>query len=583
MKRLRFDIVVIGALWLMFSCTGDGYTPELRCIDTLIDSHADSALALLDAMKPDVPHWPKSCRMRHALLTAKAQNKADVVFTSDSVAKDLVNYFDDNGSRNERVEAHYLLGRALSDMGEAPKALQAYYDAIECADTTSSSCNYNTLKGVYGQMAQIFHKQDLPHDEIWALQHYIGCIQRTKGIEDYIVARYQLIRPYYLLDEKDTVLQLINSTYQSLKKLGNTKRAAGIISPAIYIYTERKQLDKARQLINIFESESELFDEKGNIAHGREHYYNTKGFYELAINQVDSAEFYFRKAICHGEESDAYKGLLEVYRQKGDLDSIVHFSKLNEAALDTLHNQMQTDAIHQMSQLYNYNRSQKIAEQERTKARETRMMVWLVTILALLAIVVFIIVYFRLKQKKEKEIKELNTSLNSAKVQRSEVQEELKQLKAKHYDALIAEKDRKEQELTHTIEDLQEKLGLSENADSLKNFSNSQIAKIFIKKAGSKTERPIPTEAEWKLLVAQFCKDLPSIYKSFGGTKTLSPLELRTCILVLLDFQEKTIAMMTKSSSQTVSQAKARANEKLYGKKDAPSLRNNLLSTYKRI
>ena len=32
--------------------------------------------------------------------------------------------------------AYYLLGRAYSDLGEAPEALQAYYDAIESAETT---------------------------------------------------------------------------------------------------------------------------------------------------------------------------------------------------------------------------------------------------------------------------------------------------------------------------------------------------------------------------------------------------------------------------------------------------------------
>lgn len=61
-------------------------------------------------------------------------------------------------------------------MGEAPEALQAYYDAIESADTARADFDYNTLIAVYGQMSQIFHKQNLPEDEIWALRHYIDYI-----------------------------------------------------------------------------------------------------------------------------------------------------------------------------------------------------------------------------------------------------------------------------------------------------------------------------------------------------------------------------------------------------------------------
>jgi hypothetical protein len=38
---------------------------------------------------------------------------------------------------------------------------------------------------------------------------------------------------------------------------------------------------------------------------------------------------------------------------------------------------------------------------------------------------------------------------------------------------------------------------------------------------------------------------------------------------------------MTDSVGSTISNAKARANEKLYGKKDAPSLKNNLIHSLK--
>ena len=44
--------------------------------------------------------------------------------------------FDRHGTRNERMLAHYLLGCVLSDLGDSPEALQAFYDAIEMADTT---------------------------------------------------------------------------------------------------------------------------------------------------------------------------------------------------------------------------------------------------------------------------------------------------------------------------------------------------------------------------------------------------------------------------------------------------------------
>ena len=71
--------------------------------------------------------------------------------------------------------------------------------------------------------------------------------------------------------------------------------------------------------MDIFEHESGLFDENGNIVKGRESYYCLKGLYELEVNEIDSAELYFRKAIRFGDLSEGYKGLLSIYRKKNNI------------------------------------------------------------------------------------------------------------------------------------------------------------------------------------------------------------------------------------------------------------------------
>ena len=81
--------------------------------------------------------------------------------------------------------------------------------------------------------------------------------------------------------------------------------------------------------------------------------------------------------------------------------------------------------------------------------------------------------------------------------------------------------------------------------------------------------------------MSEFCKDNPAAYRSFGEGK-LSPLEQRISVLLILDISEKTISMMTNAVASTVSNAKSRANEKLYGKKDASSLKNNLIHALRR-
>ena len=61
--------------------------------------------------------------MRAQLEELERQNRADSVMTNDSLAEQLVKYFDRHGTPNERMRAHYILGRTYADMGEAPRAV----------------------------------------------------------------------------------------------------------------------------------------------------------------------------------------------------------------------------------------------------------------------------------------------------------------------------------------------------------------------------------------------------------------------------------------------------------------------------
>ena len=274
MKKLVFIFcVVIAAL---FGCNGRKMTNQLEAINQMADVNPDSALTALAKYESEKQEWSKGDRMHFELVRLKAENKSEVTFKSDSIIKEVVEYFKENGTPNEKMLAYYLLGRTYFDMEEAPEALQAYYDAISSADTTSTSCDYSTLTVVYGQMSRIFHQQNLPHDEIWALKHYIEYIRRYESKKDYLIAKEQLIRPLYLLNEKDSVLQIINDTYSALKQMGEHQEAADAIAVSTYIYLERGELDEAKHAMDIFEKESGLFDKYGNITEGREHYYYTK-------------------------------------------------------------------------------------------------------------------------------------------------------------------------------------------------------------------------------------------------------------------------------------------------------------------
>ena len=133
-KTLMMIILCLAAL-----CAGcrDGRTDGLLSrIDTLTEARPDSALRMLDSLGAEKAGWSRRLRMRYDLLHLKAKNKAFVPLTSDSVARNLVDYYDTWGNDNERMTAHYLFGCVYRDKGDSPQAIDCYLDAVAQADTT---------------------------------------------------------------------------------------------------------------------------------------------------------------------------------------------------------------------------------------------------------------------------------------------------------------------------------------------------------------------------------------------------------------------------------------------------------------
>ena len=189
-------------LLVLFSCTGpQHYQHTLQRVKGIINEHPDSALSLLDSMENHLDDFSKNTRMQWQMLKLSAQNKCYIDFETDSVALMLVDYFDQHGTSNERMNAHYLLGRCYSDLGEAPMALRCYQEAVECADTMAMDCDFYTLCSIYGQMAMVFNEQHLPQEAIECLERYSHFAQLDHDVFNYIKGKEFQLLPYFALDE----------------------------------------------------------------------------------------------------------------------------------------------------------------------------------------------------------------------------------------------------------------------------------------------------------------------------------------------------------------------------------------------
>ena len=581
--KQRLHLILLCAVLVFGACSERReYREALARAEAAMVDHPDSALMILDSLGQHEQEFGRHFRMQYLLHRTNAQNKTDVKFTSDSLAKELANHFDSHGTTNERVLAHYLLGRAYSDMGEAPRAISSFQDAVAAADTTVKDFDFYLLCCVYSQMAFVYHRQLLLTNELEARRKAGHFASRANQIQWAIYHQAMSSGAYILMNKKDSAEIILKSALEQYRKHGFTQQALRYSKTLLYLYTESPQrLAEAKALMDQFEAESDLFDEHHELPPSQRQYYNYKGKFFEGIHQLDSAEYYYRKVSYHGmpfvAQDPMFKGLLSVFAKRHQADSIAKYALLYGMANDSSIALKDRDIVAQMAANYNYSRYQLKAVENEKKFYQTLMLL-IGLFVCFILIIIAILGMYRKNKREKRKISLLEESLNNLKRQRSAVQEELRMLKEKDYEGMIAEKEKQEAELAKTIEQLQaENDRMKHQEDHLENFLESAIAQLFVKKANGKAERPIPSEAEWELLISQFSKDIPITFKSFSEGKPLSSLEQRICVLLILGIPEKTISLMTDSVPSTVSNSKTRANEKLYGKKDASSLRNNLI------
>ena len=316
MRRL---LTIVMSAVLLCGCGGNPKAVELLArADSLMDVRPDSALTLLNEGIAVMDDSPESLRMRYCLLQAKAQNKAFLPFTSDSLMLAVADYYDRHGTPNNRMLAHYLLGCVYRDMEEAPRAIDCYLDAVAEADTTVAGCDFATLGCIYSQMAWLYHKQLLIANEISARRESAHCSLKANDTLNAIYEQGIMAGSYILLNKKDSAELLLCETMRQYHIQGYDQLYLTISQTLMYLYAEQPDhLLDLKQLIDNFEAESDLFDEHHELPPSKRQFYYYKGKYYETINRLDSAEYYYRKVyrpnMSFTSQTVMYKGLLSIY------------------------------------------------------------------------------------------------------------------------------------------------------------------------------------------------------------------------------------------------------------------------------
>ena len=568
-------IYILLLLVSIVSCTDNKkYDNLMQRADSIMDSNDDSAkvaIKLLDKVKPQLDDFTKEQRMRYELLYHKAMNKACIPFTSDSVMKKVVDYYDNHGSANERMLANYVLGCVYRDMHESPMALEYYNKATEQADTTAADCDYGTLYRVYSQMGFLFSKQYLPYQLLVAFGKAEKYAYLAKDTLNAIINYQNRGDAYYYLGKKDSVVAINLHAASMFKLIGNDYAAAIALGCNSDYYLEEHDTLNAKKAFEAYFSTE--YDGNSEYEDSKAYVLCQKGTYYMLTAQMDSALICLQQSLrlckTYSNKAATTKALAQYYAKVNQPAKAMKYALQSSVYNDSDLIEARKTQLQQVQAMYDYSRNQEIAKRADQKAKRSMQMNYMIVFACVVLFLFLSYIYRKQLALKKKRIAASKLVYEDCLLKLKRLQEEKAQLvaeKDKKLAQIITEKENAISKLESDIHDIQNKYSLSSMSDADLVLKNSSI----YKKIQCIEAHPLEEmhEEDWMELADTVEKLIPNFIPMLKNR--VSDRDYRICLLIRLGIPASLMARLLNLSDAAISKSRKTMLNKLCGKVGKP-------------
>lgn len=576
MNKARVILIYMLIFMSLSSCSNRKYEQTITRADNLMELSQDSArsaLAILDSIRPDLSKMGKSTQMRYQLVYAKGMNKGYVDFTTDSLMKEIVDYYDNHGTCQQQMLAHYLLGCVYRDLGDSPASLSCYNDAVEKVDTTSSDCDYKLLTRVYEQQGALFLSQSMPQNALSAYQKAEKYAWIAKDTLSAVLSYEHLGNIYEYMDNMNKVIEVYENASRRYRQYGYPVQAARALGGAIQALILTKQYAKAKKYMDVFEAESGYFQKDSCYSYiNYSHYYYLKGLYCLESHS-DSAKYWFTKCqefakTNNNKSFSAYAWYL-YYIKHQQMDSVAKYSEQAFAYNDSANLDMERDLMQKMQAIYDYDRWKNVAHNEEIKATRANLTLLVSILVSVSVIIIGILTFLVYRKKRKQELQEKEEQENQIRQQIYYTKQELELLRTvndRKIADVIKEKEQTINKLKEDLKDIRDKYSNSSLSDVDILLKESSIYKRikYLELHPKETMR----ENDWIELEETIEQLIPSFIPLLKNR--LNVIAYRICLLVKLEISTSSIAILLGLSSSAISKYRKVMLEKLCGRSGKP-------------
>ena len=571
-EKVIFLLLII---MILTSCAGNRkYDDLMQRADSIMNVNDDSAkvaIRMLDGVKPQLLEFSKAQKMRYELLRHKAMNKACITFTSDSVMKEVVDYYDHHGSANERMLANYVLGCVYRDLHEAPMALEYYNKATEQADTTAADCDYGTLYRVYSQMGFLFSKQYLPYQELNAFDKAEKYAYLAKDTLNAIINYQNKGDAYGYLGKKDSVIAINLQAAKLFKKHGNDYAAAIAFGCNYDYYIEKKDSINAKKAFEAYNSTG--YEGNSNYEDAKAYVLYQKGTYYLFVNKQDSAydnlSLSFKMCKSYSIKAATTKALAQYYAKVNQPAMAMKYALQSSEYNDSDLIEARKTQLQQVQAMYDYSRNQEIAKNAEQKAERSTRMNYMIVLSCLMLFLLLSYIYRKQIAIKKKKIAVSKLLYEDSLLKLKRLQDERAKLVAENDNKLaqvIMEKENTISKLKAEITHIQERYSLSSVSVADLILKDSSIyKKIKFIEVHPKEKM---CEEDWKELADTIEEVVPNFIPVLKNK--LNDKDYQICLLVRLGFSTSLVARLLGLSDAAISKSRKTMLKKICRKEGKP-------------
>jgi len=509
-------------------------------------------------------------RMRHMLEQAEWMNRHDSLFTSDSVGRALVRYYDHWWHPADlRLRAYYMLGCAYRDMGNAPRALENYQLAVAQVDTLHApDSTLNRLMRVHSQMSRIYLLQRLPELEEQELQTAERLAWRSRDTLSALIFEEWMCNMLCNKGKYNACLKETRKLQKKYLKCNYENEALLANALCIKSYLATGQFTKVMPCLRAYEGCDYFHTNPEKIDGGTSSASIFKGLYYIGVRQPDSAEFYFYDALSRSETDQyellIYKGLFQSYSLQHNIDSVLKYTHLYTKVKESQYDEELSMGSIQAKALYDYSTEKQIAE--RRKEGNTRLAL---SLLATVLVATFtIVVSLYRNEKRKREISELHREYERVRRELEKTEGALATLNRerdgdKEY---VDEILRNKEELRTHIAYLERELLKRNRSKGDVDLSETEIVQKFRKaREHGMTGKYKLIDEDWKQLRNTVEAIYPTFFEAMNARKPLSSKDYKICLLVKARFSPSDINILMGQTDSYSTQAKKRLHKKVFG------------------